>query len=126
MLSENDFNHLKLLYEQYLRVNKHIRELSEKKDWESVEAAVKDKEIMLNNIVQFEKPRLDEIKQDEFLNNFRIKLIELEKDNLNFINNAKDKLLLEMNNIKHSKKILNTYEPSTNEITSTLDVKSDD
>lgn len=122
MLSINDCSHLKLLYEQFLKQNTYIRDLILKDDWESVDIAVQEKEKLIRQIVRFEKPRLKDIKENQELNDMRLNLIKLEEDNIDLVKSLKDKALSEISNVKKAKKIMNAYEPLTNNVISTLDI----
>ena len=125
MLSINDFNHLKLLYEQFHKMNLHIKSLILANDWESVNFAIQDKEKLQRKILSFEKPHVEEIKKCPELLNFRKKLIQLEKDNIELVKSLRQNILKEISNVKLARKILNTYEPSTNKIVSTFEVKDE-
>lgn len=122
MLSINDSSHLKLLYEQFFKMNAHIKKLILDADWESVDFAIQDKEALLKKILNFEKPRIKEIKEDPELCKFRLELIELEKENIELVKSLRGEILKEMSNVKKARKILNAYEPSTNNAISTFEV----
>ena len=125
MLSINDFNHLKLLYEQFLKMNSHIRSLIENGDWEAVDIAIQEKEVLQRRILNFEKPHIDDIKKIKELYNFRMKLIKLENDNIELVKSLRENILKEISNVKMAKKILNTYEPASNKIVSTFEVTNE-
>ena len=125
MLSINDFNHLKLLYEHFHKMSLHIKSLILANDWESVDFAIQDKEKLQRKILGFEKPHIEEIKKCPELLNFRKKLIQLEKDNIELVKSLRQDILKEISNVKLARKILNTYEPSTNKIVSTFEVKDE-
>ena len=125
MLSINDYNHLKLLYEQFFKSNSHIASLINQDDWDSVDIAIQQKESLLRQIIFFEKPRLDKIKQNKELNQYRLKLVELEKQNIELVKTMKQKLIADISNVKKAKKILNTYEPVSNKSVSTFEVRDD-
>lgn len=126
MLSINDYNHLKLLYERFFKMNAHIKDLVLKAEWESVDFAVQEKDALLRQIVLFEKPRLKDIKASDELNKIRLELIELEKENINIIKKLRISLIRELSGVKKSKKVLNTYEPTTNNIISTFEIKHEE
>jgi len=62
MLSINDYNYLKLLYDKFFKSNAHIRALIKADDWDSVDIAVQEKESLIRQIIFFEKTRLEDIK----------------------------------------------------------------
>ena len=64
MLSINDYNHLKLMYDKFFKSNAHIRALIEADDWDSVDIAVQEKEALIRQIIFFEKARLQEVKSN--------------------------------------------------------------
>lgn len=111
MLTINDYNHLKTLYEQFRKSNAYIKDLITKDDWESVETAVKEKEDLLKKIIFFEKPRINDIKENPELNKIRIELIELEKENISLVKELRESLSAELKNVKKAKKVINAYEP---------------
>lgn len=126
MLSINDYNHLKLLYDRLLKMNNHIKDLVLKAQWESVDFAVQEKEALMKQIILFEKPRLKDIKANNELNNMRLNLIELEKENIHIIKRLRISLIRELSGVKKTKKVLNTYEPTTNNIISTFEINHED
>ncbi len=125
MLSINDFNHLKLLYDQFLKFNQHIKSLIENGDWEAVDLAIQEKEKLQRRILSFEKPHIEDIKKIKELDEFRKKLIKLEIENIELVKSLKSNILKEISSVKLAKKILNTYEPSSNKIISTFEIKDE-
>ena len=125
MLSINDYNHLKLLYDKFFKSNAHIKKLIEADDWDSVDIAIQEKETIIRQIIFFEKARLDEVKSNKELMSLRNKLVELEKENIELVKKIKEDFFNQLLNIKKAKKVLNTYEPSTNDVVSTFEVNSE-
>ena len=125
MLSINDFNHLRLLYDQFLKMNAYIKKLVLAGDWEAVNYAIQDKEKLQRKILSFEKPHIEEIKKCPELLNFRKKLIQLESENIDLVKSLRNDIMKEISNVKLAKKILNAYEPTTNKITSTFEIKDE-
>lgn len=123
MLSINDYNHLKLLYDKFFKSNAYIRSLIEADDWDSVDIAIQEKEGLIRQIIFFEKARINEIKANKELMNLRSKLVEAEKENIELVKKIKENFFKELSNIKKAKKVLNTYEPITNVAVSTFEVK---
>lgn len=123
MLSINDYNHLKLLYDKFFKSNAYIRSLIEADDWDSVDVAIQEKEGLIRQIIFFEKARINEIKANKELMNLRSKLVEAEKENIELVKKIKENFFKELSNIKKAKKVLNTYEPITNVAVSTFEVK---
>ncbi len=126
MLGINDYNHLKLLYDKFLKANLQIKNLVNSNDWESVDIAIQQKESLLRQIIHFEKPRLEQIKENEELYKTRLELIELEKENILLIKELKNKLLKDLVKVKKVKKVLKTYEPLIKDSVSTIDIKDID
>ena len=126
MLSINDYNHLKLLYEQFYKMNAYIKELISNNDWDSVDFAIQDKDSLLRKIIFFEKPRINQIKGNKELHSMRLNLIELEKENIELVKKMKEDLIGEIKKVKKAKKVLNAYEPISNNTISTFEVKSCD
>ena len=126
MLSINDYNHLKLLYDEFLKKNLYIKEIINLGNWDDIEGAIKEKEALMRQIIFFEKPRLTQIKSNEELNKIRIKLIELEKENIALVAAKRQKLEEELRKTKKVKKVLNAYEPSSKNVKSTFEVRQDD
>ena len=122
MLSINDYNHIKTLYEQFRQCNGYIRSLIEADDWDSVENAVQEKNAILRKIIFFEKPRLDDIKENEELNKIRLELIELEKKNIEIVKSMKEALSKEISKVHQTNVVRNTYEPAQTETISTLEI----
>ena len=125
MLSINDYNHLKLLYDRFFKSNAHIRSLIEADDWDSVDIAIQEKESIIRQIIFFEKARLNEVKSNKELMGLRNKLVELEKENIELVKKIKEDFFNKLMNIKKAKKVLNAYEPTTNDVVSTFEVNSE-
>ena len=126
MLSINDYNHLKLLYDKFFKSNAHIRDLIKADDWDSVDIAVQEKESLIRQIIFFEKARLEEVKANRELMKLRKQLIELEKENIELVKSIKEDFFKQISTIKKAKRVLNAYEPSTLNSVSTFEVSLDD
>ncbi len=126
MLSVTDYNHLKLLYDRFLKMNQHIKELIQEARFDDVDIAIQEKEGLLRQIIFFEKPRLNEIKENSELNKQRLNLIELEKENIEIIKSMKEELCKEISGVKKTKKIMSAYEPSVSQSSSTIDIVEGD
>ena len=126
MLSINDYNHLKLLYDKFFKSNAHIKALIKADDWDSVDIAVQEKESLIRQIIFFEKARLKEIKANKELMSLRNKLVELEKENIELVKSIKEDFFKQISDIKKTKKVLSAYEPSLNSGFSTFEVHLED
>ena len=126
MLSVSDYHHLTLLYEKFFESNSHVKELILADDWDSVEVAVKEKEDLIRQIIFFEKPRVQLIKNNYELMEKRKKLVELEKKNIELVKLKKKDMLAEISNVSKAKKVLNAYEPQVNKVSSTFDIKDEE
>ena len=126
MLSINDYNHLKLLYDEFLKKNLYIKDIIQKDLWDDIEVAIKDKEDLMRQILFFEKPRLKQIKDNAELNKIRLKLIDLEKENIALIVEKRQHLTHDLKKTKKIKKILNAYEPTSRYTKSTFEVRQED
>lgn len=122
MLSINDYNHLKLLYEKFFKSNAHIRALIEADDWDSVDIAIQEKESLIRQIIFFEKARLNEVKTNKELMKLRNQLVELEKENIELVKKIKEDFFKKLASVKKVKKVLNMYEPTTLDAVSTFEV----
>lgn len=122
MLSINDYNHLKLLYEKFFKSNAHIRALIEADDWDSVDIAIQEKESLIRQIIFFEKARLNEVKTNKELMKLRNQLVELEKENIELVKKIKEDFFKKLASVKKVKKVLNMYEPTTLDAISTFEV----
>ena len=118
MLSINDYNHLKLLYDEFLKKNLYIRDIISKGLWDDLDNAIKEKESLMRQIIFFEKPRLSKIKENDELNKKRLKLIELEKENIALVVEKRQQLEKELKKTKKVKKVLNAK--------STFEVRQED
>jgi len=125
MLSVNDYNHLKLLYDNFFKFNAHISDLIKQGDWDSVDIAVQEKENIIRQIIFFEKPRIEQIKTNKEIMTYRNKLVELEKANIELVKTAKQQLISELTVVKKAKKVLNTYEPMSNSAISTFEISDE-
>ena len=125
MLTVDDYNHIKTLYEQFKKTNSYIKTLMEQNDWDSVEGAVQEKNGLLKKIIFFEKPRINDIKENEELNKLRLELIELEKQNIEIVKTMKEALSKELGEVHQKNVLRNTYDPANAEIISTMEIKED-
>lgn len=115
MLSVNDYNHIKLLYEQFFKTNKYLRKLFETQDWTGVETALEQKDDLIRKIIFFEKSRKKELQENKELMNFKKELIELEKENIALVTNMRNIMRKEIQKVSKAKAILKSYEPSIQE-----------
>ncbi|MBQ4647206.1 MAG: flagellar protein FliT [Candidatus Gastranaerophilales bacterium] len=122
MLSINDYNHLKLLYDKFFKSNAHIKALIEADDWDSVDIAIQEKESLIRQIIFFEKARLEEVKQNKELMGLRSKLVQLEKENIELVKKIKEEFFTKLSSIKKAKKVLNAYEPTSINTVSTFEI----
>lgn len=126
MLSINDYNHLKLLYDKFFKSNAHIRSLIEQDDWDSVDIAIQEKESIIRQIIFFEKARLEDVKANKELMKLRNRLVELEKENIELVKTIKEEYFTKIQGIKKAKKVFNAYEPALNHIVSTFEINQKD
>ena len=126
MLSGNDVSHLKLLYEKYHKMNLQIRELLKTNDFDSIEYVISNKEILLKQIMLFEKPRLENIKQNDELLKIRQDVAVFEKSNIELLKTLKIHLEKEVGSVKKAKKVLHAYEPVAQKRISTFEIEADD
>ena len=126
MLSIDEYNYIKLLYEKLLKMDNYISTLMKNGEWDSVEYAVNDKEKLIKQVSQFEKVHKDNIKDNHELMKFRNKISESEKSNIELLKIIREELKNELTSVSSCKKFLNTYEPSSAERLSTINVKDDE
>lgn len=126
MLSPNDISHLKLLYEQYHKMNLEIRELLKNNDFNSIEYVIANKEKLLRQIILFEKARLEDLKENEELLKIKKDVATFDKANIELLKTLKIHLQKEVRHAKQTRKVLNTYEPSTKRRISTFEIDADD
>lgn len=126
MLSENDKEHIKLLYDKFLKINQYIRTSIENIDMETIENIFNTKNQLIKQIVSFEKIYHKEIKEDKELLALKLDLIEKEKENIVLMEELKEKLTQEFSKAGKMKKIYSAYEPSLNEVRSTFEVNNED
>ena len=126
MLSSNDISHLKLLYERYHKMNLEIRELLKSNDFDGIEYVISNKENLLKQIMQFEKPRLSEIKVNPELVQMRLDVASFDKSNIELLKTLKIHLEKEVSTVKKTKKLLQTYEPIAKKRISTFEIDDDE
>lgn len=123
MLQSEDIEYLKMLYNELLNLNAQIKISAEKRDFETIQTQIADKDKLIDKIISFETPRKEDIKDDFALINLRNKVIEAEKENIKYLNSVKDDTQKEMSSISKTKKIYNAYEPAVNDVQSTVDIQ---
>ncbi len=126
MLSINDYNHLKLLYENFFKFNTYIKDLIESQDYDSIDVAIQEKDSLIRQIINFEKPRIDDIKENPELHKIRLDLIEKEKENIVLLTSIRDKIKNDITALNKAKKVINTYEPQTVEPSATFEIKEEE
>ncbi len=126
MLSITEYNFIKLLYDKFLKINQYINELMRNNEWDSVDFAIQDKEVLIKQIMQFEKVHLQNIKENPELLKLRLNLIDLEKRNIELLKVMQEELKKEFSSVNKSKKLLHTYEPALSKGFSTVDVSDDE
>ena len=126
MLTPSDYSNLKLLYDSFLKTNIKIKELIQEQNFDDLDIIVQEKEDLLRKIIFFEKPRIADVKENSELNAIRLKLIDLEKENIALLNKVRQDLMMEYSDIKKSKKVISAYEPSLAEASSTIDIRSEE
>ena len=126
MLEKEDYSYLKLLYEQFLKMNNHIKELILSSKWDEVDIAIQQKNSIQKQIILFEKPRLKDIKNTDELNSLRENLIKLEIENLELVKTQYQQIQNELKNLKKTKKLMSAYEPQVQNTVSTFEVKEED
>ncbi len=126
MLSITEYNYIKLLYDKFLKTNKYINELMLNNEWDSVDFAVKDKDALIKQIMQFEKVHLQNIKENKELLKIRLNLIDLEKRNIELLKTMQEELKKEFSSVNKSKKVLHTYEPMLSAGFSTINISDDE
>jgi hypothetical protein len=125
-ISQNDINHLKLLYEKYHKMNLQIREFLKVNDFDSIEYVISNKENLLKQIMQFEKPRLQDIMKNEELVEQRKSVAVFDKSNIELLKTLKLRLEKEVASIKKAKKVLHAYEPMAQKTMSTFEIETED
>ncbi len=123
MLQSEDIEYLKMLYNELLNLNAQIKISAEKRDFETIQTQIADKDKLIDKIISFETPRKEDIKDDFALINLRNKVVEAEKENIKYLNSVKDDTQKEMSSISKTKKIYNAYEPAVNDVQSTVDIQ---
>lgn len=123
MLQSEDIEYLKMLYNELLSLNAQIKISAEKRDFETIQTQIADKDKLIDKIISFETPRKVDIKDDFALINLRNKVVEAEKENIKYLNSVKDDTQKEMSSISKIKKIYNAYEPAVNDVQSTVDIQ---
>ncbi len=123
MLQSEDIEYLKMLYNELLNLNAQIKISAEKRDFETIQTQIADKDKLIDKIISFETPRKEDIKDDFALINLRNKVVEAEKENIKYLNSVKDDTQKEMSSINKTKKIYNAYEPAINDVQSTVDIQ---
>lgn len=125
MLSSNDKSHIKTLYDQYNDMLNYIKTLVDEGNWDALPNSLNDKEKLIKKIMNFEKPRVEDIKQVEYLFAKRKELIQKEIDLIEYIKQVKNTTISDLSGIKKAKKVLNAYEPSTLHTVSTFNYKEE-
>ena len=95
-------------------------------EWDSVDFAVKDKDALIKQIMQFEKVHLQNIKENKELLKIRLNLIDLEKRNIELLKTMQEELKKEFSSVNKSKKVLHTYEPMLSAGFSTINISDDE
>lgn len=126
MLDKNNRDHIKLLYDNFFKVNQYIKQAIEKGEIETIENILGKKNALIKQIVSFEKVHQKEIKQDKELYSIKLHLIEKEKENIKLLEELKEKTTKEYSKASKMKKLYSAYEPSLNKTRSTFEINNEE
>ncbi len=126
MLDTNNSNHLNLLYEQLINFNNEIKNAILKADMDTLENSTRNKQILIDKILAFEKPYIEDIKKDQYLYSKRLKIAQMEEENINLLGSIKEELRAKILSVSKTKKIFSAYEPSINNVQSTFEIQDDE
>lgn len=126
MLDTNNSNHLNLLYEQLINFNNEIKNAILKADMDTLENSTRNKQILIDKILAFEKPYIEDIKKDQYLYSKRLKIAQMEEENINLLGSIKEELRAKILSVSKTKRIFSAYEPSINNVQSTFEIQDDE
>ena len=126
LLNQNDREYIKLLYDNFLKINLYIKDAIKKHDNETINYIFGKKNQLIKQITSFEKIHQKEIKEDKELYSIKLDLIKKEKENISLLEKIKKEAQDEFDKIKKTKKLYQAYEPALNETRSTVDIKDEE
>ncbi len=126
LLNQNDREYIKLLYDNFLKINLYIKDAIKKRDIETINYIFGKKNQLIKQITSFEKIHQKEIKEDKELYSIKLDLIKKEKENISLLEKIKKEAQDEFDKIKKTKKLYQAYEPALNETRSTVDIKDEE
>lgn len=126
MLDTNNSNHLNLLYEQLINFNNEIKNAILKADMDTLENSTRNKQALIDKILAFEKPYIEDIKKDQYLYSKRLKIAQMEQENINLLGSIKEELRAKILSVSKTKRIFSAYEPSINNVQSTFEIQDDE
>ena len=126
LLNQNDREYIKLLYDNFLKINLYIKDAIKKHDIETINYIFGKKNQLIKQITSFEKIHQKEIKEDKELYSIKLDLIKKEKENISLLEKIKKEAQDEFDKIKKTKKLYQAYEPALGETRSTVDIKDEE
>ncbi len=121
-MSNNNFNHLELLYKKALNLNIQIEKYIENETFDKIDDSLKIKVGVLKDILRCEKTFKGTDQEEQKRLELRQEVEDLEKKNLESMQNIHGELKQEIHKIKKGKKITQAYMSRTTETRSTINV----
>lgn len=121
-MTNKNFNHLMLLYEKAYKMCCQIREIIENGKIEDLDNILRNKGEIFKSILRFEKTLKTTQEEETKRLEFRKKIEEFERVNIELLKERQENLKKELQKVSKSKKITKAYMATIPDKQSTIDI----
>ena len=122
MMNKN-YNHLMMLYEKAYKMCANIKEIIENGKIEDLDDVLRNKGELLKSIKRFEKTVRTNEEEEQKRLEFRKRIEEFEKINIELLEKRREDLKKELQKVSRGKKITRAYMAQAPETYSSIDIK---
>lgn len=122
-MTNKNFNHLMLLYEKAYKMCANVKDIIENGKIEDLDDVLRNKGELLKNIMRFEKTVKTNEEEEQKRVEFRKKIEEFEKTNIELLQQRREDLKKELQRVAKGKKITKAYMAQMPETHSSIDIK---
>ena len=122
-MTNKNFNHLMLLYEKAYKMCCQIREIIENGKIEDLDDILRNKGEIFKSILRFEKTLKTTQEEETKRLEFRKKIEEFERVNIELLKQRQENLKKELQKVSRGKKITKAYMASAPQDNSSIDIR---
>lgn len=118
----SNFNHLMLLYEQMYTMGLQVKQVVNEGNIQELDNIIRNKSSLIEKILRFEKTSQLDDEQKKEQSAMRTKIEEIEKENIELLQNKQSILKKELQNVSRGKKLVRAYMSGAPDMNSTIDI----